>query len=150
MLKNYLCLVALELALGLGAVSAFAAPCQVATPTPAACVNQPTGSICYTWSTATTRETVNGITPVLLPSEIKNYEVTLNGVVVATPPGGTNFFIYQVPTNVTVDTSAVLTVATVDTLGQKSSIPFTCTLPTAVSGPKSRPAAPTGVTATAL
>lgn len=118
---------------------ADAAPCQVDGT-----IICPANSICLKWAAPTTREVVAGEPVAALPaSEIKGYKIKLDSLIF--PINAVTNFTYTVPANATVPTTALWSIATVDTDGRESGKPFTCTQPSAVAGPKSSPAAPDGL-----
>lgn len=124
--------------------TAHAAPCAVNTDTTAVC---PAFSVCLKWPTPTTREVVAGEPAVALAAaEIKGYKLKLDSLTF--PINNVTNFTYTVPANAVLPTTAVWSIATVDIDGRESTQPYTCTQPVAVAGPKSSPAAPSGLTTT--
>lgn len=121
------------------ASQAQTAPCPQGTSTTC-----PANSACVSYTAPTTRELVNGVSAPLAASEIKSYDLSLDGKVVQSSLALS--YTYTVPANQTLTTASVWSILTVDTAGQKSAVPTSCTQPKAISGPKSAPAAPIGFT----
>lgn len=96
----------------------------------------PAGTLCARWPQATTRKSGAA----LPANEIKGYKIAIDGTML--PLTATLSLNYAVPEGTTLSTATVVQIWTVDSTDQQSETPFSCTLPVAITVPKSPPLAP--------